>query len=76
VKTAVADFELRTFDGVKQGLNEVGIMVKQIPHMVSDCANVKSDISILTKLASIFEHPLSLIYHVGKSIIVNGADIF
>jgi hypothetical protein len=37
---------------------------------------VESDLlTTLTKMASIFEHPLSLIYTVGKSLWVNGADI-
>lgn len=28
------------------------------------------------KLAEVFAHPLSLIYHVGKNLILNGVDIF
>ena len=27
-------------------------------------------------MIAVFEHPLSLIYHIGKSLIVNGVDIF
>jgi hypothetical protein len=27
-------------------------------------------------MAEVFEHPLSLLFQVGKSLIVNGADIF
>ncbi len=47
-----------------------------IPGLVRDCADIKDDLSVLVRIASIFEHPLSLIYHVGKALIVNGSDIF
>lgn len=76
VQTAVTDLESLTFDGVKRGLEEAGLAVKMIPGMVKDCSEIKDDISVLVKMASIFEHPLSLIYHVGKALIVNGSDIF
>lgn len=76
VQTAVQDLESLTFDGVKRGLEEAGQAVKMIPGMVKDCSDIKNDISVLVKMASIFEHPLSLIYHIGKALIVNGSDIF
>jgi hypothetical protein len=47
-----------------------------IPGLVRDCTDIKDDLSVLVHMASIFEHPLSLIYHVGKALIVNGSDIF
>ena len=44
--------------------------------MAKDCAGIKADITNLEQMAKIFLHPLSLIYHVGKNLIVNGVDIF
>lgn len=75
VATAVRDLESLTFEGIKKGLQEAGAAVKLIPGMVKDCVEVKGELSIILKMASIFEHPLSLIYHVGKALIVNGSDI-
>jgi hypothetical protein len=47
-----------------------------MPSMLKDCTSVQNDIQILAKMAEIFSHPLSLIWQVGKSLIVNGSDIF
>ena len=74
--SAVHDLELGTFEGVKKGLGEAGAAIKMVPTLVKDCVAVEGDIEKLVKMAEIFEHPWSLIYHVGKSLIVNGADIF
>jgi hypothetical protein len=73
---AVANLQKGTFDGIKTGLNEIGQAVKTFPNMLKDCASMKNDLSILAKMAEIFTHPLSLIWQVGKSLIVNGSDIF
>lgn len=70
------DLESLTFEGVRKGLQEAGAAIRMIPEAVKDCEVIESDISALVKMAEIFEHPLSLIYHAGKSLIVNGADIF
>jgi len=73
---AVTNLEKATFDGIKTGLNEIGSAVKLMPSMLKDCTSVKNDLEILAKMAEIFSHPLSLIWQVGKSLIVNGSDIF
>lgn len=73
---AVTNLEKATFDGIKTGLNEIGSAVKLMPSMLKDCTSVQNDIQILAKMAEIFSHPLSLIWQVGKSLIVNGSDIF
>ena len=73
---AVANLQKGTFDGIKTGLNEIGLAVKTFPTMLKDCASVKQDLALLAKMAEIFSHPLSLIWQVGKSLVVNGSDIF
>jgi len=55
---------------------EVGQAVKLIPTAVNDCKAITQDLSKLAKMAEVFAHPLSLIYHVGKNLILNGVDIF
>lgn len=61
---------------MKSGLLEIGKAVKFIPSAVQDCKAITQDLSKLLKMAEIFGHPLSLIYHVGKNLILNGVDIF
>jgi hypothetical protein len=77
VVSAVRDFESLTFDGIKQGLNEAGAAVKAIPVALKECGSaIQKDLSIIAQMAEIFTHPFSLFWQVGKSLIVNGADIF
>jgi hypothetical protein len=76
IVTSVQDFEKETFDGVKNGLFEAGKAVKLVPTLLKDCSNITSDLSQLLKMAEIFEHPLTLLYHIGKELIVNGLNIF
>jgi len=47
-----------------------------IPGLLTDCESIETDLSSLLQMAAIFEHPLTLIFHIGKSLIVNGCDIF
>lgn len=75
--SAVSDLESLTYEGIRKGLKEAGQVVKLVPTMISDCeAVVKEEISELESMAELFEHPFSLVYHVGKSILVNGGEIY
>eukprot|EP00347_Sterkiella_histriomuscorum_P001536 403371660 len=76
VEIAVTNFKKENFSGIKAGLLEIGQAVKLIPTAVNDCKQVTQDLSKLVKMAEVFAHPLSLIYHVGKNLILNGVDIF
>ena len=44
--------------------------------MASDCAGIKGDLKNLEELALIIMHPVTLVYHVGKNLVLNGIDIF
>jgi len=55
---------------------DISNAVKLIPNSVSTCKAVEQDLSAIAKMAEVFANPLSLIYHVGKNLIVNGVDIF
>jgi hypothetical protein len=76
LEEAVKDFELETFNGVKDGLKELGQAIKLVPTMAKDCAHITGDLKNLEEMAKIIMHPLSLVYHMGKNLIVNGIDIF
>ena len=73
---AVQDFELESFDGAEKGLEELGKVAGQVPTLVKDCKSVQADLTNLVKMGEVFKHPLTLLYKVGKNLIVNGVDIF
>lgn len=75
-KNAVNDFEKETFEGIKEGLALVGQAVRLIPTVVSECKAAETDLTKMIQLAEIFEHPLQLVYRVGKNLILNGIEIF
>lgn len=72
VEAAVSDFEKETFTGVKDGLEQIGGAVKEVPTAITACKQVTGDLTNLLKMAEIFEHPLTLIWDIGKSLVVNG----
>lgn len=75
VTQSIHDFELKTFEGMRQGLDEAGSAFKLIPTALSECKSIQKDLTELAKKAVVFTHPLTLIYTVGKSLILNGSDI-
>lgn len=46
-----------------------------MPALLKDCKQVETDFEKIMKMAEVFAHPLSLIYHVGKNLLINGVDI-
>ena len=76
LKRAVQDFEQETFNGVEAGLKEVGNFVELIPSAVSACESIPEDIQKLIKMGAVFTHPLTLVYHIAKNLVVNGVNIF
>ena len=46
-----------------------------MPLITKDCKEVTTDLSQLLKMAEIFTHPWSMLYKVGKSLVVNGVDV-
>ncbi len=47
-----------------------------MPQAVQECEGIKDDMGKIAKMAEIFAHPWSLVWQIGKSLFVNGADIF
>jgi hypothetical protein len=51
-------------------------MYKVIQAGMKDCTSAKADWAKLEEMISIFNSPTSFAYHVGKDLIVNGAEIY
>jgi len=73
---AVQDFEKKTASGMIDGLKEVAAMYKVIQAGMVDCSKSKEDWTKFLEMISIFDSPASFAYHVGKDLIVNGAEIY
>jgi hypothetical protein len=44
ISIAVEDFELETFTGIKDGLYELGSVIKLIPSLTLDCKSLGDDL--------------------------------
>lgn len=77
-ETAVKDFEEGSASGVLSGLKEIAHSFKDIKTALTDCKaiSIKDDLQKLEAMAEIFSSPTSFIYHVGKDLIVNHAQIY
>lgn len=72
----INDLETETFEGVRQGLEELGKAIKLIPTLVSTCKESEIDLTKLIKAAEIFEHPRDLMYKATKNLVINGVEIY
>ena len=76
VETAFGDFKKETFDGVKNGIEEIGTIVSSISNDVKTCKGAVTGIEDLIKMAESFKSPWSFAYHVAHDLVVNGVKIF
>ena len=54
----------------------MAFLVKALPTLTFDCGQMKDDLQKLLLLAEIIEHPLALMFRIGKNFLINGVDIF
>merc|ERR1712087_934368 len=76
VETVYTDFKKETFNGVKDGIEEIGTIVGAISEDVQDCLSGVHGIENLVHMAENFANPWSFAYHVGKDLLVNGVAIY
>ena len=76
VEVAYGDFKKETFDGVKDGIEEIGTIVKAVATDINDCKTGIAAIETLVHIAEGVSSPWSFAYHVGKDLLLNGVDIY
>lgn len=76
IYTAITDFEQETFQDIQEGLESLGAAVGLIPSVVGNCKHITSDLQKLISMAEILANPISLVYNVGKNLILNGVEIY
>jgi len=72
--------EKKNAHDVLNGLGKLGSALELLPTAVNKCDNaakdVKDEAPKLLKALETLKHPKEFVYHVGKDLIVNHADIF
>jgi len=72
---AVKRFQSKNPDEVVKGIKDIGIILEKAGAALTDCKNIKADLTKLTEMSSYFSNPETAIVHIGKDIIVHGVQI-
>lgn len=73
---AVKSFGEGNYEGIMDGIKQLGLATKLVPDLIKNCKDVTTDMSQLINLSKVFVHPLTLTFRIGKALIVNGVDIY
>ena len=57
VQIAVGDFKKKTIPDIIAGVEEVGVIIQELPNDLIDCVSIKDDIQKIEKWAQIFKEP-------------------
>lgn len=76
IDEAVKDFEKKTAGDVLKGLKLLAQAFRGLPDDLKACKAVESDVEEFISAIKTMDSPLSFAFHVGKDLIVNGADIY
>eukprot|EP00392_Amoebophrya_sp_AT5.2_P001041 g1043.t1 len=76
IKSAVAEFEKKTEDGMKQALSYLATAFKSdLPSAIKECKGTYDQVQSVLKSIGSFASPTTFAYHIGKDLLVNGVDI-
>jgi len=73
---AVKDFEKKDASDVLKGLKLLGQAFETLPAALKSCKAVESDVEEIINACKAMVSPESFAFHLGKDLIVNGADIY
>jgi hypothetical protein len=74
---AVEDFERKTPDGAEDGIKMVGTAMEAIPAAISACkSGFEPELEKVESVLAVFKSPSKVVYDVGKSLLVNGHEIW
>jgi len=72
----VEDIETKDPAKVKEGIQLLGKAVQIIPDAVQLCKAGEVDLESLLKMVETFKNPISFLYHIGKSLVINHVEVF
>jgi len=76
IEEVVKDFDKKTPGDVLKGLKLLAQALKGLPDELKACKAVESDVEEIISAIKTMNSPTSFAFHVGKDLIVNGADIY
>ena len=77
IEQAVSDFELKTFKGVRKGISDLAEAFSIMPQAMKLCTkSTHETANTVEKVLEEFRSPWSLLYHVGKAIVLDGHNIY
>lgn len=71
----IIDFEQSSFEGYIHGMQEVMLIVHQLPQDIKDCESIGSALPSIEKWADIFSKPITLTEYLVRNLIENYEDI-
>ena len=75
IASAIGEIEQLTPTSVRTGLQDLGKAFSGLKTALADCKASSADIAKFTKaIEDGFEHPLSFLFHLGRSLLVNGKE--
>jgi cathepsin B len=75
IASAVADIESKDPSRVKSGIQLIGQAAQIIPDAVQECKAGLVDLKTLLKMVESFKSPISFLYYIGKSLLINHVEV-
>lgn len=75
-ETAIADFEKKDVSSIIAGFKAVADLVSKVKAGMSDCGHLTDDMHKLETIIATYTSLPAFAWHVGKSLLVNGVDIY
>jgi hypothetical protein len=65
-----------TVDEIEQGLGVISSALSHVQALIQDCGGIFPEIQKLESTLGSFSNPVTLVFHVGEDLIVNGVNIY
>merc|ERR1712226_1264017 len=75
IEKVIDDFEKGDITDIIAGIEEVGVILQQLPQYLGDCEGMQTDIARIEKWAQIFTSPAALLAALEKNIPQNVSTI-
>jgi hypothetical protein len=74
--TAVKYFEKKDLNDIVKGFKSLADMIKVVKQGMQDCGHLTNDLAKLEKIVATYTSLPAFAWHVGKSLLVNGVEIY
>jgi hypothetical protein len=75
-KLAIMAFQHKDEHSIRQGFVNLGLALEPLVEAMGDCGHAYSEVMNLVNAIKSFTDPFSFLWHTGKELIINHADIY